>query len=180
MGTGLITLLVLVLLAWPWTSVEAQNVGQVFRQVNPSVVVIRTKEKDVTALSQGQGQVVSVSGVGSGVLISPDGKVMTAAHVVHTADEISVEFLSGEAVGARVVASEPQADVSLLQLERVPSGALVAKLGDAQHRVRRHVAGGVLSDGRGHQPGELRRAHVQHGRRGDRGRQPHHLEVGGV
>src|SRR3990172_3894910 len=69
--------------------------------------------------------------VGSGVLISPDGKVMTAAHVVHTADEISVEFLSGEAVGARVVASEPQADVSLLQLERVPPGALAAKLGDS-------------------------------------------------
>jgi S1-C subfamily serine protease len=57
--------------------------------------------------------------------------VLSAAHVVHTADEISVELLNGETVGARVVASEPYADVSLLQLERVPSGALVAKLGDS-------------------------------------------------
>ncbi len=131
MGTRLLTLLALALLAWPPPPVEAQSVGQVFRRVNPSVVVIRTKEKDVAALSQGQAQVVSVTGVGSGVLISQDGKVMTAAHVVHTADEISVEFLSGEVVGARVAASEPQADVSLLQLERVPAGALVAKLGDS-------------------------------------------------
>ncbi|OGL04121.1 MAG: trypsin [Candidatus Rokubacteria bacterium RIFCSPLOWO2_02_FULL_68_19] len=131
MARHLIALLALALLTWFPTPVGAQSVGQVFRRVNPSVVVIRTREKDVAARSQGQGQVVSVSGVGSGVLISADGKVMTAAHVVHTADEISVEFLSGEAVGARVVASEPQADVSLLQLERVPPGALVAKLGDS-------------------------------------------------
>ena len=131
MARHLIALLALALLTWFPTPVEAQSVGHVFRRVNPSVVVIRTKEKDVAALGQGQGQMVSVTGVGSGVLISPDGKVMTAAHVVHTADEISVEFLSGEAVGARVVASEPQADVSLLQLERVPPGALAAKLGDS-------------------------------------------------
>src|SRR3989304_3882728 len=89
----------LALLTWFPTPVEAQSVGHVFRRVNPSVVVIRTKEKDVAALGQGQGQMVSVTGGGSGVLISPDGKGMTAAHVVPTADEISVEFLSGEAVG---------------------------------------------------------------------------------
>src|SRR3972149_7327222 len=122
MARHLIALLALALLPWFPTPVGAQSVGQVFRRVNPSVVVIRTREKDVAARSQGQGQVVSVSGVGSGVLISADGKVMTAAHVVHTADEISVEFLSGEAVGARGVASEPQADGSLPQLERGAPG----------------------------------------------------------
>src|SRR3970282_1485236 len=132
MARHLIALLALALLTWFPTHVEAQSVGQVFRRVNPSVVVIRTKEKDVAARSEGQGQVVSVSGVGSGVLISADGKVMTAAHVVHTADEISVEFLSGEVVGARVVASGPQADVAPPQLWRVPPGALAAKLGDSE------------------------------------------------
>ena len=129
MATRFLTLVILALLAWPWTPAEAQSVGQVFRRVNHSIVVIRTREKEVA--SRGEGQVVSVAGVGSGVLISQDGKVMTAAHVVHTADEITVEFLGGPVVGARVVASEPQADVSLLQLERVPPGGLVAKLGDS-------------------------------------------------
>ncbi|MBI2554024.1 MAG: trypsin-like peptidase domain-containing protein, partial [Candidatus Rokubacteria bacterium] len=129
MRPRILTLLTLLLLAWPGTPAEAQSVGQVFRRVNPSVVVVRTREKEVAG--RGEGQVVSVSGVGSGVLISPDGKVVTAAHVVHTADEISVEFLSGEVIGARVVASEPQADVSLLHLERVPAGALVGRLGDS-------------------------------------------------
>ena len=39
---------------------------------------------------------------------------------------------NGEVVGARVVASAPFADVSLLQLESVPKGVRVAKLGDSE------------------------------------------------
>jgi len=46
-------------------------------------------------------------------------------------DEITVEFLGGQTVKARVVASEPAADLSLLQLERVPPGAQVAKMADS-------------------------------------------------
>ena len=117
-------------LAWPVPApAETPGLGQTFRQVNPSVVVIRTKERDLT--EEGQGQVASVTGVGSGVLISRDGKVITAAHVVHVADEVLAEFLNGEVVRARVVASEPEADVSLLQLDRVPAGAVVARLADS-------------------------------------------------
>jgi S1-C subfamily serine protease len=108
-------------------STEAQNVGEVFRKVAPSVVVIRAKGREVSGAS---GQ-VRFNETGSGVLISPDGKVMTAAHVVHAMDEISVEFLGGETVKARVAASEPAADLSLLQLERVPPAAQVAKMADS-------------------------------------------------
>jgi S1-C subfamily serine protease len=129
MRTRLAAALTIATLTWLWAPAEAQTLGQAFKRVSPSVVVIRTKEKDVSA--RVRGQAASVSGVGSGVLISQDGKVMTAAHVVHTADEIGVQFLSGEVVGAQVIASEPEADVSLLQLEQVPAQALVAKLGDS-------------------------------------------------
>lgn len=117
------------LLVWAVMPAEAQTLSQVFKQVSHSVVVIRTKESEVAI--RGQGQVINVTGVGSGVLISPDGKVITAAHVVHTADAVSVEFLSGEVVRGTVIASEPQADVALLQLERVPPGVTVAPLGDS-------------------------------------------------
>ncbi|HET8578696.1 MAG TPA: trypsin-like peptidase domain-containing protein [Methylomirabilota bacterium] len=115
------------LLATSWSVADAQTVGQVFQRVNSSVVVIRTRERSVTA----QGQVATESGVGSGVLISPDGRVITSAHVVQTADEITVEFLSGDTIPARVVASEPEADVSLLQLDRPPARPVVARLGDS-------------------------------------------------
>src|SRR5262249_8244089 len=94
---------------------QAQTPGEVFRRAAPSVVGTRAKGRDVGASGQSR-----FSEPGSGVLITPDGKVMTAAHVVQSMDEISVEFLGGETVKARVDASEPAADLSLLQLERVP------------------------------------------------------------
>ena len=105
----------------------AQGLVATFKRVNPSVVIIRARWKEVGS----SGQMGGVNEVGSGVLISPDGKVITAAHVVQTADEITAEFLSGEVVNARVIASEPEADVSLLQLDRVPAKALVARFGNS-------------------------------------------------
>ncbi len=128
MRRALASLLTAALLGTPWIAAEAQSVSQVFQRVNPSVVVIRTRERAVTA----QGQAASESGVGSGVLITTDGKVITAAHVVQTADEITVEFLGGETIPARVVASEPEADVSLLQLDRPPARPVVARMGNSE------------------------------------------------
>src|SRR4029453_14949997 len=97
--------------------IEAQSMGEIFRKASPSLVVIRAKGRDV----EGAGGLTRFNETGAGVLVSADGKVMTAAHVVHAMDEINVEFLGGETVPARVVSSEPAADLSLLQLQRVPN-----------------------------------------------------------
>src|SRR2546425_4394424 len=125
-------LLIFLSMFLPGTGLTAgadQALSDVFKRVNPAVVEIHTRETDV-ARGGIAGQ-VSVAGLGSGVLISPDGKVLTAAHVVQTADTIEVEFLTGEKLKARVVSSEPTADVALLQLERPPRGPFVVKLGDS-------------------------------------------------
>jgi len=126
MKRGLAAFLVVGWVAWLSSGVEAQTAGEVFRKVAPSVVVIRAKGHEVAASGQ-----TRFNETGSGVLISPDGKVMTAAHVVHAMDEITVEFLGGDTVKARVVASEPAADLSLLQLERVPTGAKSSPLANS-------------------------------------------------
>jgi serine protease Do len=105
---------------------RAQNLNDVFRRANPSVVVIRAKGRDVSNVG-----VTRFSETGSGVLISADGKVMTAAHVVNAMDEITVESLGGEKVSARIIASEPAADLSLLQLERVPPAMTAATMADS-------------------------------------------------
>jgi S1-C subfamily serine protease len=104
---------------------EAQTVREVFQKVAPSVVVIRGRGRDVSASGQ-----TRYTETGSGVLVSKDGQVMTASHVVHALDEISVEFLGGETVTAQVIASEPAADLSLLKLDRVPPGSRVATMAD--------------------------------------------------
>ena len=112
-----------------YTSVPAQQLRDAFRKVNQSVVTVRTKRVDVAPRP---GQVMSiVDGVGSGVLISNDGKVLTAAHVVQTADAALVEFADGQDSIARVIASDIRSDVALLQLQQPPKGISAASLGDS-------------------------------------------------
>jgi serine protease Do len=122
----------LMLLGISWAIVpspgRAQSVGDVFRKVNSSVVVIRAKGRDVTAAA---GGLVRYNETGSGVLISADGKVMTAAHVVNAVDEITVELVGGAPVNARVVSSEPAADLALIQLDSVPAGAVPARMANS-------------------------------------------------
>ncbi|MDO8476406.1 MAG: trypsin-like peptidase domain-containing protein [Candidatus Rokubacteria bacterium] len=105
---------------------QAQNLNEVFRRANPSVVVIRARGRDVSNVG-----VTRFSETGSGVLVSADGKVMTAAHVVNAMDEITVEALGGERVSAKIIASEPAADLSLLQLERMPPSMRAARMADS-------------------------------------------------
>jgi S1-C subfamily serine protease len=114
---------------WSTVPAAAESLSQVFRRVNGSVVLVRTREREVA--DEGESRFTNVTGVGSGVLVSRGGHVITAAHVVHVADEVVVESVDGERVRARVIASEPDADVALLQLERVPRGAVVARLADS-------------------------------------------------
>jgi serine protease Do len=105
------------------------SLAQLFKQVGGSVVVVRTSGRAVSRESLGKP--VSIDGIGSGVLVSADGKVVTAAHVVQTADVVSVEFTGERRVWAKVIASDPAADVALLQLESVPSGFKPVALGDS-------------------------------------------------
>ncbi len=127
MKTRDIVLLSVVLMGGASVAASAQSLSEVFKKVDPTVVVVFTMEKEIAS----GAQPLNVAGFGSGVLVSADGKVLTAAHVVQTADAIVVKFLNGETLGARVVYSEPAADVALLQLERAPRASEVARLGDS-------------------------------------------------
>ena len=111
------------------TFAAKKGLSDTYRKVKSSVVVIETRQKEINPATQ--VGLVNVGGLGSGVLISDDGKVATAAHVVQTADEVMVHFISGEKIRARVAGSEPGSDVALLQLERLPADGYVAPIGDS-------------------------------------------------
>lgn len=109
--------------------VRGQQLRDLFNRTNPSVVVIRTLEKKVSPSAQ--NGLVSWPGLGSGVLISSDGKILTAAHVVQAADHVAVEFVDGKRISARVIASYPRADVAMLQLDSAAPDVAPAKLADS-------------------------------------------------
>src|SRR6266404_495951 len=111
------------------TTVYGQQLREAFRKVHQSVVTVRTKQVDLPSPAE---QVMTITdGVASGVLISADGKILTAAHVVQTADVASVEFPDGQEIIARVIGSDVRSDVALLQLKQIPSDIVPAPLGDS-------------------------------------------------
>lgn len=108
----------------------AQSVAAIFERVRSSVVTVQTLSRGTPALTVGTP--TASLGVGSGVVISKDGKIMTAAHVVHTADAVEVVFIDGTRAPARVVSSDPLADVALLRLVgSLPDSVTPAVLGDS-------------------------------------------------
>jgi Do/DeqQ family serine protease len=61
--------------------------------------------------------VQKASSLGSGVIVSADGYILTANHVVEGADEIELALLDGRKVAARIVGVDPETDLAVLKAE---------------------------------------------------------------
>jgi S1-C subfamily serine protease len=100
-----------------------------YQQVSDSVVMIQTVERGFD--NEMPGQAVTQGGLGSGVIISEDGLIMTAAHVVEVADRLVVVFKEGQKAPAIVMGLVKMSDVALIKLEKVPQELTPATLGDS-------------------------------------------------
>jgi serine protease Do len=116
-------------LALPLGTANAAALRDVYKRVSGSVVVVLAESKSPGAL--GSQAHADVSGLGSGVLISQSGRILSAAHVVEAADRVRIRFAGGAVVPARVVASDPLADLALLEVTQVPQDAVAARIGDS-------------------------------------------------
>ncbi len=113
------------------SQVSASPLTDLFNKTNPSVVILHTFERVPKINPATKERMTSVQGLGSGVVISKDGLILTAAHVVHVSDSVHVEFKNGEKVLGKIVASEPTADIALVKLENIPKDLQPASIGDS-------------------------------------------------
>lgn len=58
-----------------------------------------------------------VQSLGSGFVISPDGYIVTNEHVAHNAATITVAFMDGATLEARLIGSDPATDMALLKVD---------------------------------------------------------------
>src|SRR5215218_8488598 len=80
---------------------EAMTIPDLVDAVEPSVVTVFTQE-----------------GLGSGVVYTADGVIITNEHVVHGASAVEVGFADGQRVGGKVIAVNPVVDIAVVQADR--------------------------------------------------------------
>jgi Do/DeqQ family serine protease len=134
--------------------VAAQNsYAEVVSHVAPAVVTIRSERRvraaeqfpfiddpffrdffgDRFRNAQPRSQERLQRGLGSGVIVSADGYIVTNHHVIDGAEEIKVELNDNRSFAARVIGSDPPSDLAVLKIET--KGLPVLPLGDSD-RVR--------------------------------------------
>jgi S1-C subfamily serine protease len=92
----------------------------VYEQILPSIVAIET----TSASPRGRGE-----GLGTGVVVHPNGTILTALHVVERAESIRVTFMDGTKSAADLAASDPENDTAVLAPARLPEVVVPAVLG---------------------------------------------------
>lgn len=95
---------------------------RVYQAVQPSLVLIQTKSEDGDHKHEG--------GLGSGVIITTTGEILTSLHVVAGASEILVTFADGTESPAEVALEQPEIDIAVLQPYVLPEILVPAVLGN--------------------------------------------------
>ncbi|HEV7256026.1 MAG TPA: trypsin-like peptidase domain-containing protein [Mesorhizobium sp.] len=113
----------------------SRRVSSVVDRVGPSVVrVDNLAAPGERGRGTGRG-----GGMGSGVVIAPDGLILTNSHVVRGASNLRVAVPEGGDAEARLLGDDPDTDLALLRAE-LPRGVPAASLGDSKTLKRGHLA----------------------------------------
>ena len=107
--------------------------SNVTKKVMPSVVSVFTSQevrvsphplfnnpnfRDFLGLDdQFEEQTQRKSGLGSGVIISPEGYILTNHHVIAAADEIEIALVDGRKAKANIIGSDPETDLAVIKID---------------------------------------------------------------
>lgn len=92
---------------------------ELYERVSPGVVAIRT-------LGPGGG------GLGSGIVYSEEGHIVTNYHVVENAAELEIHFVSGYKVRGKVIGTDIDSDLAVIKVDAPPGELFPLALGDSE------------------------------------------------
>jgi serine protease DegQ len=122
------------LLQAPETNADVRAAGSLSgaaQKASPAVVSINTSKSRAQSKEKqdpwfryfhGDQEEDSPAGLGSGVIVSPEGHILTNNHVVEDADDIEVVLTDGRRAAAKVIGTDPESDLALLKitLDKLP------------------------------------------------------------
>jgi len=91
---------------------DEERIIRAVEKVSPSIVSISTTH----ILNYGLFNTYEATGVGSGIILNPDGYIVTNNHVVSDTRTAEVYLLDGKRFDARVVATDPSTDIAVLKI----------------------------------------------------------------
>jgi serine protease Do len=155
-------------------------------KTNPSVVTITTKRtQEVRVVNpfsqffgnpgdQGETRERTQRGLGSGVIVSEEGYILTNNHVIADSDEITVRMFNGNEVNAELVGADPQTDIAVLKVDvdNLPAivmgnsdnlkvGSLVLAIGSPLQEALAHTVSFGIVSARGRNIGLIQNAEEQ-------------------
>jgi len=146
-------------------TVSAGSLSFAAKKASPAVVSINTSQKAGLEKNKdpwfryffGDQDDSAQTGLGSGVIVSPQGYILTNNHVVEAADEILVMLNDGRQTQAKVIGTDPETDLAVLKVnldklpvmvmnnsEQVQVGDIVLAIGNP-FGVGQTVTSGIIS-----------------------------------
>ncbi len=104
---------------------------EIYQRLSPAVVNVTNRRAPTSGSVQGQ---FPDRGVGSGVIIDDQGRILTNNHVVDRADKLDVTLVDGTRIPAQLIGRDPGNDLALVQIgmtDRIRSKIAVATMGDS-------------------------------------------------
>lgn len=111
------------------------------------VALLARLEKSVVVIRASNGRPLEET-LGSGVIASSDGLVVTAAHVVDSTKSLQITLLNGTSVEGTVLYLDNALDIALIRMAEAPPAESVAVLGDS-NALRKGATVYVIGNPRG-------------------------------
>ncbi|BAY09252.1 S1C family serine protease [Calothrix sp. NIES-2098] len=108
----------------------SQAVISVVEKVSPAVVNIDVQKSPRGRSRYFQSFSPEVRGNGSGFIFTPDGYILTNAHVVEDASNIEVTLADGRSYAAELIGDDPDRDLAVIRIHA--ANLVAARLGDSQ------------------------------------------------